>query len=184
MSHLIKFRPALALLAGAFMLVAAPSLVAQQASTGYLKAKVNPGRAGVFVDGKYLGPAANYGMTRKYALPAGEHEVTFSDPRYERATTKVTITAGQTATVREALKPLTLIQPPYGRLRVTGGEKFSAVYINEGYMGHQDEFNAFTQGLLLNPGEYHLKIVSPAGATLNDERITIEANRVTHVRVR
>ncbi len=184
MSHRITSKPALALLAGAFLLIAAPSLAAQQANTGYLKAKINPGRAGVFVDGKYLGPAANFRMARKYALPAGEHEVTLSEPRYESVTTKVTITAGETVTVRQALKPRTLIQPPYGRLRITGGEKFAAVYINDNYMGHEDEFNACNQGLLLNPGEYHLKVASLAGATLNDEKITIQANKVTLVQLK
>lgn len=184
MHYLIKLRPVLALLACAFLLITVPSLAAQQANAGYFKAKVNPGRAGVFVDGKYLGPAANFGMARRYALPAGEHEVTLSDPRYEGVTTRVTITAGKTASVRQTLKPLTLIQPPYGRLRITGGEKFCAVYINEKYMGHEDEFNAFNQALLLNPGEYHLKIVSPAGTTLNDEKITIQANQLTHVRMK
>jgi hypothetical protein len=35
---------------------------------GYLRANIDPGRAGVFVDGRYLGPATNFGIARKYAL--------------------------------------------------------------------------------------------------------------------
>src|ERR1017187_427420 len=54
------------------------SVVAQQ-STGYLKTKVDPGRAGVFIDGKYVGPAGNFGVGRKYAVAAGEHEVRLSE---------------------------------------------------------------------------------------------------------
>ncbi len=44
------------------VLLAAPMpLCAQQAAGGgFLKVKASPGRAGVFVDGKYLGPAANF----------------------------------------------------------------------------------------------------------------------------
>ena len=61
------------------------TLPAQQ---GYLKAKVNPGRAGVFVDGKYLGPAANFKVARTYSVPAGEHEIRLLDPRYEDLVTK------------------------------------------------------------------------------------------------
>jgi hypothetical protein len=53
-----------------------------------LKTKVNPGRAGVFVDGKYLGPAANFRMARKYTLAEGEHEVRPTEPRYEDLVTK------------------------------------------------------------------------------------------------
>ncbi len=43
---------------------AALPLLAQQ---GYLKPQVHPGRAGVFIDGKYVGPARNFGVSRKYA---------------------------------------------------------------------------------------------------------------------
>ena len=39
------------------LLLAAGTLMAQQAGTTFLKTNVNPGRAGVFVDGKYVGPA-------------------------------------------------------------------------------------------------------------------------------
>jgi len=40
----------------AFLLAFACGDLAAQPATGYLKAHVNPGRAGVFVDGKYMGP--------------------------------------------------------------------------------------------------------------------------------
>ena len=50
--------------------VAGIPIVAQQ-NTGYLKTNVNPGRAGVFVDGKYLGPAGNFGWAgNTRSLPA------------------------------------------------------------------------------------------------------------------
>ena len=48
--------------------------VASAQQTGTLRVKVNPGRTGVFVDGKYVGPAKNLGHTRRYKLAAGEHE--------------------------------------------------------------------------------------------------------------
>jgi hypothetical protein len=57
--------------------------VVGQQNTGYLKTNVNPGRAGVFIDGKYVGPAGNFGVGRKYTVAAGDHEVKLSEPRYE-----------------------------------------------------------------------------------------------------
>jgi hypothetical protein len=42
-----------------------------QQNSGHLRTKVNPGRAGVFIDGKYVGPAANFGVGRTYAVPLG-----------------------------------------------------------------------------------------------------------------
>ncbi len=160
------------------------SVSAQDTGTGYLKVKANPGRAGVFVDNKYVGPAANFKIARKYALPAGEHEITLKDPRYEDFSTKVKIDADKTTTISQALKPETLADPPYGTLRVEGGSsKFDAVFLNDRFMGHVDEFNNFAQGLLLKPGEYTVKVVSPGGKQELEEKITIEENKKTTVRV-
>src|SRR5581483_1295108 len=84
---------------------------------GSLCVKANTGRAGVFVDGKYLGPAANFRVARTYPVAAGEHEVKLVDPRYEELTTKVTIAAGKKTTIHQTLKELPLAKPPFGRLR-------------------------------------------------------------------
>ena len=73
--------------------------VASAQQTGTLRVKVNPGRTGVFVDGKYVGPAKNLGHTRRYKLAAGEHEVVLREPRYQDQSQKVTITAGKTTTI-------------------------------------------------------------------------------------
>ena len=148
--------------------------------TGKLSVKANPGRAGVFLDGKYLGPAANFGMARSYTVPAGEHEVKLIDPRYEEATTKVTITAGKKTKISQTLKELPLAKPPFGKLRTQNADSFAAVYVNDRYMGHVDEFNNFAQGLLLPPGDYEVKIAPASGSPVT-QKVTIEANKTVLV---
>jgi PEGA domain len=172
----------LAALAAAMMLAAVVPTFAQQ--QGFVKLKVDPSKAGVFIDGKYVGPAGNFGMARKYAVAAGEHEVKLSEPRYEDMTTKVTVTAGKTAVVSEKLKALTLAKPPFGVLRTTGvTDKYDAVYINDKFYGHTGEFNNLVQGLKLPPGEYKLKVAGANGNTLKEETIKIEANKTLIVKV-
>lgn len=159
-------------------------LSAQESGTGYLKLKVHPGSAGVFVDDKYVGPAASFGFARKYPVPAGEHEIILRDPPYQDFSTKVKIEAGKTTTLSQSLQAATLAPPPYGTLRIQGGSsKFDAVFVNGKFMGHVDEFSNFAQGLLLNPGEYTLKVVSPGGNQELEEKIKIEENKTTVVRV-
>ncbi len=153
-------------------------IVAQQ-NTGYLKVSVDPGRAGVFVDGKYLGPAANFRVARKYTVAAGEHEVKLLEPRYEDIVTKVTIQAGKTTKVAETMKALPLAKPPFGRLRTITTDKFSAVYVNGRFMGHAGEFNNSVQGLLLSPGSYMVKVVPVGGGDGREEQVQIEADKVT-----
>jgi len=151
-------------------------------SSGYLKTTVNPGRAGVFIDGKYVGPAANFGKSRKYPVGPGQHEVKLAEPRYEEVVKNVTIESGKTLQLSETMKALPVAKPPFGRLRTISPDKFTAVYINGKFMGHADEFNNPGQGLLLNPGEYTLKLV-PVGATDGrEEKVNIEANKVIIVR--
>ncbi len=168
---------ALAVLSGAMAL----PLICLAQQNGSLCVKTNTGRAGVFLDGKYLGPAANFGHARTYVAAAGEHELKLAEPRYEEFTSKVTITAGKKTTVRETLKALPMPKPPFGRLRTESTDKFAAVYVNDKYMGHADEFSNVAQGLLLNPGEYAVKIVPASGAPIA-RTVTIEADKTVVVK--
>jgi len=171
-----------AFLSFALLFCCALAAVAQQ-GTGYIKAKVNTGRAGVFIDGKYVGPAANFRMARKYAVPAGEHEIKLDEPRYEAATSKVQIVAGKTTVIKQTLKELPLAKPPFGRLRVETPDKYSAVFVEGKFMGHSGEFNNPVQGLLLNPGEYTVKVV-PVSGPEHEEKIKIDADKVTIIKMK
>lgn len=152
--------------------------VVGQQNTGYLKTNVDPGRAGVFIDGKYVGPAGNFRIGRKYAVAAGEHEVRLSEPRYEEIVTKVTILPGKTTKLAETMKAAPPAKPPFGRLRTLSTDKFAAVYVNGRFMGHAGEFNNPVQGLLLNPGDYTVKVVPVSGGEGREEHIKIEADKV------
>ena len=156
-------------------------LAAQADANGFLVSKVKPGRAGVFVDGKYFGPAANFRVAKTYSVPAGRHEVRFVDPRYQDAVTSVTIEPGKKTELVASLAPAPLAQPPYGRLRTMNADKFAAVYVNDKYCGHADEFSNFAQALLLNPGDYAVKIVPSTGEPVLT-KVTIQADKTVIVR--
>jgi hypothetical protein len=158
--------------------------------SGYIKARGKPGDAGVFINGQYAGPASRFTVPEKYPAPAGEVEVTFKDPRYEDYTTKVTVRPKKTTKLHYSLKPVEPAKPPFGRLRLGGGEAESfvsiaagdtgAIYINDKFFGYVDELNNAGGGILLNPGTYDLHIVSPTFGDIR-QKVTIEANKVTVV---
>jgi hypothetical protein len=152
------------------------------ADTGRLKTEIDPGRAGVFIDGKYVGPAANFKIARTYELSPGEHEVRLAEPRYEEFVTKVTITAGKKTILKEQMKALPPAKPPFGQLRIENPDHFAAVYVNGHYMGHVDEFSNFAQRLLLNPGTYEVKIVPVNGQNPVTKNVTIEANKTVLIK--
>ena len=163
------------------LLATAGALTAQEKGSAYLKTSVNPGRAGVFVDGKYIGPAGNFGVGRKYALPAGQHQVKLVDPRYEELSTTVDLKAGQTTKLSETLKPLAPPKGPFGGLRTPVPDKYAAVYVNDKYYGHAGEFNNPTQSLQLPLGEYTVRVEPPSGAPIT-QKVTIEAGKTVLVK--
>ena len=168
--------------AGGLALMLGAAICSWGQSNGYLKTSVNPGRAGVFVDGKYLGPAANFRVSRTYTLPAGEHEVKLVDPRFEEYATKVKIEAGKTTKLKQTLKPIALEKPPFGRVRTIHADKFAAVYVNGKYYGHADEFSNPWQGILLKPGEYDVRIEPTAGGSPVSQHVKVEADKVVIVK--
>src|SRR5512146_2532708 len=156
---------------------------AQEANPGHLKVKSNPGSAGVFVDGNYLGPAKVYGVSRKYEVSPGEHEVKLKDSLFKDYETTVTIRPGKTTTIAARLEALPAPEPPFGKLRIEGSNKFAAVYLNGKFMGHMDEFNSRWQRLLIKPGEYKLEVVARDGGTPFEQKVTIAENQTTHVKI-
>jgi hypothetical protein len=162
------------------LLVAA--LACAAADTGTLKTEIDPGRAGVFIDGKYVGPAANFKVGQTYTVSPGGHEVRLVEPRYEEIVTKVTVTAGKKTVLKETMKALPVAKPPFGTLRTENPDHFAAVYVNGHFMGHVDKFSNFAQGLLLNPGSYEVKIVPVSGGTPVTKTVTITENQTTLVK--
>ncbi len=156
--------------------------------SGYIKAYGAPGDAGVWVNGKYIGPSHRFTLSEKYAAPAGDVEVTFREPRYEEYSTKVTVKPHKTTKVKYAMKKLPEPKGPFGRLRLGGGEADSfisvaagdtgPIYLNDRFVGYVDELNNAGGGLLVNPGTYDLSVDSQKFGQIH-QKVTIEANKVT-----
>ncbi len=163
------------------LLVSSVALMGQSRDTAYLKVKANTGRAGVFVDGKYLGPAANFRVAKKYAVTPGKHEIKLSEPRFKEAVVTEDFQAGKTTVIKQTLEPLPLATGPFGVLRVHNADKFAAVYINQKFYGHAGEFNNVTQGILLPPGDYDVRI-EPASGNPLEATAHIEAGKAIIVR--
>jgi len=157
-----------------------------QKDMGHLKVDADPGRTGVFVDDKYLGPAANFRVDRTYSLAPGQHSLRLSEPRYKDFTTTINIEAGKTTKIKQAMEKLPIPEPPYGMLKIVKGNhsKFAGVFLNDHFMGHVGEYDNSLQGQMLKAGDYQLKVVSPEGQTIHEEKITIKDNQNTVVKLK
>jgi hypothetical protein len=104
-------------------------------------------------------------------VPAGEHEIRLSEPRYEDLVKSVTIAPERLTKISQKMTALPAAQPPFGNVRIVAAGKFTAVCVNSKFVGHTDEFNNPYQGLLLNPGKYMLKPVPSPGGPIHQQRI-------------
>lgn len=156
----------------------------------FIRVRSSPRGAGLFVDGKYVGPAGRFTVPEKYPIEPGTHEISLKDPRYEDFNTKMEIRAGQTNKLGAKLKKKTPPQGPFGRLRLKGGppESFWSVaagdtgpfYLNGAFMGHVDELNDVGGGLLLPAGTYELLVQSQNYGEIR-KTVQIEAGKVTRI---
>ncbi len=155
--------------------------------TGYIKARGKPTGAGLFIDGKYVGPAGRFTVPEKYSVDPGEREISLKDPRYEDFTTKATVQPGKTTKISYKLKKVEPPKGPFGRLRFggDGSESFISVtagdtgpvYINDKFFGFIDELNNAGGGILLPAGTYNVRAESQKYGTIN-QKVTIEPNKV------
>ena len=158
------------------LLTTLPAL-AQDKNVGYLRTKVSPWAAGVFVDGNYKGTAEMFGSrSRMINLAPGTYDVELVDPRYKTLKLRVSIEAGKTSTIRRSMEPLgTKAEGPFGEL-VTEGFGNSAVYLDGAYYANSSEISSDSRALLLSPGNYTMRIVAEDGATVREDKISINAD--------
>jgi hypothetical protein len=162
------------------------ALGAEKAS--YIKARGKPTGAGLFVDGRYLGPAGRFTVPEKYEVQPGQYEITLRDPRYEDYTTRVTVQPGKTAKISYKLKKLEPPKGPFGRVRfggdgaeslmsITAGDT-GPVYVNDKFWGFIDELNNRGGGILIPPGTYTIRAESQKYGVVS-RTVTVEAGKVT-----
>lgn len=149
---------------------------------GTLKTEVEPKSAGVFIDGKYVGPAGRFMSSETYSVAPGEHEIKLVEPRYQDVVKKVTITAGKKTVLQETMTALPKPKPPFALMRTENEDNLAAVYVNDHYMGHVDEFSNPSQKLALPPGTYEVKIVPRNGQNIVTKTVTLEADKTTIVK--
>ena len=83
------------------------------------------------------------------------------------------------------MEKVPLPEPPFGMLHFVKGNhsKFCAVFLNGQFVGHVGEYDNSVQGQLVKPGEYELKVISPEGKTIHEEKVSVQANQTTSVRL-
>jgi hypothetical protein len=132
--------------------------------------KVEKG-SGVWVDGQYLGYLKELKGSKKVLLLPGEHELSVRQAGYRDFTQKVVLEPGQKLTVSVAMEkdPQARYPEQTAQVKLSVSPNRAAVFVDDRYVGHVDEFDGPGQALLVAPGRHRVKISLPGYQTFETE---------------
>ena len=120
-------------------------------------------QAGVWVDNQYLGYLKELKGSKKVTLLPGEHEVVVRQGGYKDFTQKVVLEPGQKLQLRVKLERDPRFQVPAvtAEIKMSVDPNRAAVFIDDLYAGHVNEFDGLGRALLVAPGKHRIKIALP-----------------------
>lgn len=119
--------------------------------------------AGVWVDGQYVGFVKELNGDKKIMLLPGEHEIVMRQPWYKDYIEKAVLEPGEVHTIAVSLAK-EMRTPPKdatGELKIAATPERAAVFVDQQFAGHADEFNGHGKAMLLTPGEHHVRVALP-----------------------
>ena len=134
--------------------------------------------AGVWIDGQYLGYLKELKGSKKLLLLPGQHEITVRQAGYQDLKERVLVEPGQKRVISVALDRDSGVTYPSvtAELKLHVQPKRAAVFVDDQFVGHVDEFDSIGQALLLAPGAHHVRINLP-GYLPFDTEIQLRENQ-------
>jgi len=119
--------------------------------------------AGVWVDGQYVGFVKELNGDKKITLLPGKHEVMVRQAWYKDYVQEIILEPGQTSVVNVALvkeaHPNT--REATGELKISATPSRAAVFVDNQFAGHVDEFDGAGKAMLLTPGRHNVRVALP-----------------------
>jgi len=134
--------------------------------------------AGVWVDGQYVGYVKELKGDKKVLLLPGKHDIVVRQAWYKDYVTEALLQPGQvhTITISLAKDIRTSPVPATGELKISATPARAAVFVDDQFAGHVDEFDGPGQAMLLTPGHHRIRIALP-GYLPFDNVVDLRANQ-------
>lgn len=119
--------------------------------------------AGVWVDGQYVGYVKELNGDKKMLLLPGKHDIVVRQPWYRDYVEQAVLEPGELHTIVLTLQKETSSAPKdaTGELKISATPVRAAVFVDEQFAGHVDEFDGMGKAMLLTPGQHHVRIALP-----------------------
>jgi len=119
--------------------------------------------AGVWVDGQYVGSVKELSGDKKITLLPGKHDILVRQAWYTDYAEQVILEPGQIKQVNVSLvraaHPRT--QEATGELKISATPTRAAVFVDNQFAGHVDEFDGVGKAMLLTPGRHTVRVALP-----------------------
>jgi hypothetical protein len=147
----------------AFLVVLTLVLAAQNQVLGKLalNGKTNDEkRAGVWVDGQYVGYVDELKGDKEILLLPGEHEISVRQTGYLDFTQKVLIEPAKETSLEIALErnPHAQFSAVTSQIKLKVTPDRAAVFVDGAFAGTVHEFGGVGRAMLVSPGKHHVKI--------------------------
>ena len=127
--------------------------------------------SGVWIDGGYVGFLGELKEDNTVSLLPGEHEIAVRQAGYQDFKQKVVVEPGKKLVLRVAMQKDPRAEYPkitaQVKLEVTPDR--SAVFLDDAFVGHVQEFGGLGRAMLVSPGKHRLKIALPGYRTFETE---------------
>jgi hypothetical protein len=119
--------------------------------------------AGVWVDGQYVGYVKELKGNKKVLLMPGKHHILVRQAWYQDYVEEPLLEPGEVHTVTVALQKDggTIPVAATGELKISAIPSRAAVFVDDQFAGHVDEFDGPGQAMLITPGRHHVRIALP-----------------------
>jgi PEGA domain len=134
--------------------------------------------AGVWVDGQYVGYLDELKGDKQILLLPGKHEFAVRQAGYKDFTQESVLEPGQVVMMKIRLMKDTSLPVPTqtAELKISVKPGRAAVFIDDRFIGHADEFSGLGHGLLVTPDKHRVRIALPGYQTFETE-VTIRPNQ-------
>lgn len=134
--------------------------------------------AGVWVDGQYVGYLDELKGDKQILLLPGKHEFAVRQAGYKDFTEESVLEPGQVVMMKiRLIKDTSLPMPTQtAELKISVKPGRAAVFIDNRFIGHADEFSGLGHGLLVTPDKHRVRIALPGYQTFETE-VTVRPNQ-------
>ena|SRR5215831_19259211 len=128
--------------------------------------------SGVWIDGGYVGYLGELKEDNTVTLLPGEHEIVVRQAGYQDFKQKVVVEPGKELVLRVAMPkdPLVGEYPKVtAKLKLEVTPERAAVFLDDMFVGHVQEFRGLARSMLVSPGKHRIKIALPGYQTFETE---------------